>query len=640
MNISRKINSTRSVVNQNTESIKPLFDIKTLDFYCRYVISMNQNIRVSNLNLIKDLFNRVDEKQYGNDIDRITRIQFIKRGLDARLSKKLTNKDMIIQYINGSIGDTPLLETSTMEEISNEDLAYLNELANDLVKSYFVDERYDEILNLASNLHNSNYTRRSDVVNQIQQLTADLNLQFNKMDDSINQSQMFTLMPQEFENVMSDTYARQTSPSRVLRTGMTGLNMMLDGGFQSDRVYILFAQAAGGKSFTMLDLAMQIKKYNKDYIPHDPTKIPTIVFLTMENSEDENIGRMMSMISSGKTFNDCSLEDSIDLFKNNGLGYDRDTDPIDIVMIYKPNLSVNTDYLYTLTDKLRESGREPICFFQDHIKRIRPVNKHNDLRLDLGEVVNEFKAFANATNIPVITDSHLNRDASKVLDDSSASNKKDLIRSLGAFNVSESYLMIDNCDLGVIINKESDSQGNNYMGFKCIKTRTKCTLELFYQPYLPMNAIKLVEDFESPVPAFKRQLKEEKSAGVRMSRRINNNRSDEDDLFGLDVMGLEKMPGKRIEDPGALPIDPNKILYPRNENQNQFVVSGKPSEPAIPIQPVIDAFAMTSNIINTNTPWETELVKRTIFNSDTDKIAIRFVDNDDAVINNGIIDFM
>src|SRR5699024_3691615 len=99
----------------------------------------------------------------------------------------------------------------------------------------------------------------------------------------------------------------------------------------------------------------------------------------------------------------------------------------------------------------------PICIFQDHIKRIRPVNKHNDMRLDLGEIVNEFKAFANYANIPVITDSHLNREASKTLDDSSGSNKKDLIRSLGSFNVSESYLMIDNCDVGIIINKEMDS---------------------------------------------------------------------------------------------------------------------------------------------------------------------------------------
>ena len=637
MNISRKINNNARSVKSNTESIKPLFDIKTLEFYCRYVISMNQNIRISNLNLIRDLFDRVDENQYGNDIDRITRIRFIKRGLDARISKKLTNKDMIIQYINGGIGDKPLLDASTLEEISDEDLAYLNEQANELVKSYFVDERYDEILNLAANLHNANYGRRSDVVNQIQQLTADLNMQFNKMDESISQSQMFSLLPQEFESIMSDIHARQTSPSRVLRTGMTGLNAMLDGGFQADRVYIIFAQAAGGKSFTMLDLAMQIKKYNKDYIPHDPTKIPTIVFLTMENSEDENIGRMLSMVSDGKTFGDCSLEDSINIFRTSGLGYDKDTDPIDIVMIYKPNLSVNTDYMYTLTDKLRESGREPICFFQDHIKRIRPVNKRNDIRLDLGEVVNEFKAFATATNIPVITDSHLNRDASKVLDDNSGSNKKDLIRSLGSFNVSESYLMIDNCDLGIIINKENDSHDNLYMGFKCIKTRTKCTLDLFYQPYMMTNEIKLVEDLYSPVPSFKRQLKEDKNTGMKISKRVN--RSDDDDLFSLNTISDNMEPGRKV-DPGigAVPVDPSSILYPRNENQSQFVTSGMPSEPVLPMPAMIpDAFANTSTI--KNDPWETELISRSIINSGLDKPAIRFLDDDGVSVNNGLLPY-
>ena len=127
---------------------------------------------------------------------------------------------------------------------------------------------------------------------------------------------MFTLVPGEFENAMDDIYMRETSPSRVLRTGMVGLNIMLDGGFQSSRVYLLMAQAAGGKSFTLLDLAMQLKKHNKNYVAKDPTKIPTIVILTMENSEDENVSRMLGMISQGKTFNDCSFEDSIKTYQD------------------------------------------------------------------------------------------------------------------------------------------------------------------------------------------------------------------------------------------------------------------------------------------------------------------------------------
>lgn len=625
MNIERKIGSKSRLQNKKSETIKPLFDIKTLDFYCRYIISTNQNIRVSGLNLLKDLFSKVDPNSYGNDIDRINRITFIKRGLEARLDRKLKDKDLIIQYINGGIMDEPLLDTSSMGEVSDETLAYLNEQAAELSKSYFVDDAYDKILKLSTDLKNSNYRKRSETVKQIQDLVSELHMNFNKMDDSTNSSQMFTLLPGEFEASLTDTYARETSPSRILRTGITGLNIMLDGGVQSDRVYIIFAPAAGGKSFTMLDLAMQIKKYNKDYKPHDPTKIPTIVFLTMENSSDENVSRMVGMMTGGKTFSDYSLDESFEIFRHNGMGYDKENDPIDIVMVYRPNLSVNTDFLYTLTDKLREMGREPICFFQDHIKRIRPVNKRNDLRLDLGEIVNEFKAFANEANIPVITDSHLNRDASKTLDDSSSANKKDLIRSLGSFNVSESFLMIDNCDVGVIINKETDSFGNNYMGFKCIKTRTKCDLDIFYQPYVQGNEIKLVEDVDSNIPSFRTTLKEENNnIGMqRMSRRTDFTSIDDDELFTASVIG-----------------NPDSILLPDNKNQDQFVISGAPSEPVYPIvnplTPVMPIPITPISIENSITSWESKLIEMK-YTTDA-RTVVAFLDDNGLVVNDGVED--
>ena len=585
MNINRRINSKS--MKQVSESIKPLLDIQTLDLYCRYVISSNKNIRINSLSLIRDLFNRIDISTYGNDIERIKRIEFVKRGLEARLVKKLTEKDLIIKYINGGIADEPLLDTSLYDEISDDILIYLTEQAGELVKSYFVDDKYDQILSLATNLKTGNYTHRAEVVQEIQKLTSDLNLQFNKMDDSVSSSQMFTLVPGEFEMAMGDIYARETNPSKILKTGMTGLNLMLNGGFHANRVYLFLAQAAGGKSFTMLDLAMQIKKYNKNYVPHDPTKIPTIVFLTMENSEDENISRMMCMISNGKTFNDYDLFDSMEMFRSNGLGYSKE-DPIDIIMIYKANLSVNTDYMYALVDKLRDIGREPICFFQDHIKRIRPVNKRNDLRLDLGEIVNEFKAFANEVGIPVITNSHLNRDASKTLDESTSSNKKDLIRALGSSNVSESFLMVDNCDVGIIINKERDTNDLLHMGFKCIKTRTRCDLELFYQPYPPENPIKLIEDVELIAPAFRRSLKDDMqpSSQFRFSRRNDFVADDDDELFTESVMN------------GVINNPVETVLQP--SNAQTFIIAGQPSIPIFPVsqEQLYYPSAWEQNIIN------------------------------------------
>ena len=185
------------------------------------------------------------------------------------------------------------------------------------------------------------------------------------------------------------------------------------------------------------------------------------------------------------------------------------------------------------------------------------------MRLDLGEIINEFKAFANHIGIPVITDTHLNRDASKTLDESSSNNKKDLIRNLGSFNVSESFLMIDNCDVGIIINKEMDSNELLYMGFKCIKTRTKCDLDLFYQPYLPGNSIKLVEDINLTIPSFRRSLKDDQPTVPRLSRRNDFNRvhrnGDDEDMFSEEIIG--------------------------QSDDGVYIVSGQPSNPVYNMPP-------------------------------------------------------
>ena len=76
MNIQRQIKNNKTIKPDN-EVIKPLLDITTLDFYCRYIISSNKNIRISWLNIIKELFDRIDISSYGNDIDRINRIKFV-----------------------------------------------------------------------------------------------------------------------------------------------------------------------------------------------------------------------------------------------------------------------------------------------------------------------------------------------------------------------------------------------------------------------------------------------------------------------------------------------------------------------------------------------------------------------------------
>ena len=346
----------------------------------------------------------------------------------------------------------------------------------------------------------------------------------------------FTLKNGIFEEVVRDIHQQLTDPSSRLITGMQGVNELLGGGFESARVYMLLGLTGGGKSLSLLNFAYQLKKNNKMYKPKDPTKIPVIVYLTMENTVKETVERLFNL-TTGLDMKDVTPEMAIELLRTDGELYLTDESPIDILIKFVPNRSVDTGYLYTMTEDLEDEGYEVICLIQDHVKRIKSVDKYSEVRQELGAVVNEFKVFSSLKDIPVITNSHLNRDAAGKIDEASKANKGDLIRMLGRANIGESMLMLDNLDCALIIGQEYDSKYNKYMGFKRIKMRGKCTLrDTLFQPFTGEESIKLVEDIDLSVPVFKDTLKDSPSEvnlynnGANRSK-YQNNIKDIDDIM-------------------------------------------------------------------------------------------------------------
>lgn len=565
MNIERTIN-TKSKKNSNKELSPVVFDLPTLNIYCEYVLSENSYIKGSNLITMKKLFDSIDATIYNGDPDRQTRVEFIKRALDARLTHKIRNRKLIEQYINGGPADKTLLDTTNFKELSTEDINWINGSIAETVKHLFMYDYVDKIQDLCQRFKSENYKRRSDIVNDFEHLVDDIKNEFRKLRAEDLTESEFSLDADIFREVVGQVYSRETSPSRRLKLGFQGMNLMLGGGLEAQRVYMLFGTAAAGKSFTMLDMMLQIKKYNTDYVCHDKTKRPCIVLLTMENSVHETITRLFSMVT-GENMANYTLDEVYKKLEQDGNLVLTDNNPIDIYIKYKANLSVDTSYLYTLYEDLEDQGYEPIIFFQDHIKRIKPAIPFRDLRLDLGEIVNEFKAFANEKDIPVVSDSHLNRDAAKILDEAVKANKQDLARLLGRSTVSESMLMIDNCDFGMIITKDHDKYGNSYMGFVEIKTRTRCDLEYFAQPFVKGNDVKLVEDVNSTIPSFKLSLHEEIPLTDRSKSDYGNNirrlDDEDDDLF--------------------TPIYQNTVDdILNNTNNPAYTVIGGPSEPIYP----------------------------------------------------------
>lgn len=484
------------------KKVKYNFNIDVLNLMCSYIISSNSNIKKSHIINMRNLFDTLDLEIYQRDIEKLKRINFIRKGIQARLEKDLKNTSLILTYINGGISDENIdIQAESLPELSNAELAYINETISGALKCTFIENDMDDFFDLYSRYKAEDYRDRDKFVGEFEDFVKNLNSKFRnaKAESMVNTA--FSLEPEKFATQMSDVYDTVTATNRFISCGMQGLNTLVGGAFEATRTYLLLGMAGIGKSMLLLNLAYQMKKYNKGYQPKDPTKTPTILFLTQENSIEETVDRLCDMIT-GKHMAEFSKEEVIKILQTDGeLTLEGDNN-INIHIIWRADRSIDTGDLYGIIEDLEDDGYEVIALIQDHIKRIRSVNNYNgDMRLELGAVVNEFKILAQLKEIPVITVSHLNRDAASKLENATRGNKVDLTRLLGRSNIGESLLMLDNADCVIIANKEFDENGNAYICLALEKIRNATPkIDYICQPFEQNSQTKLVEDlYTSPV---------------------------------------------------------------------------------------------------------------------------------------------
>ena len=161
------------------------------------------------------------------------------------------------------------------------------------------------------------------------------------------------------------------------------------------------------------------------------------------------------------------------------------------------------------------------------------------MRLQLGAIVNEFKTFATLKDIPVITASQLNRDATKHIDEGRASNKSDLVRLLGRGNVGESNLILENSDWIALIAPEYDRDNNKYLGMQRVKSRYFIPGDMVYcyMPYIN-GTIKFVEDFYSPMPVHRITMREQMEMNTGTSPNVNGMINEIKDFNEIDGIKL------------------------------------------------------------------------------------------------------
>lgn len=475
------------------------FDKYFMEMICRLIATETRTLRRAQLINIQKYIDSIDPKVYENIPENNRYIQFIRKGLEARLVYNLSETHLILYHINdGMINETDIINPDTFVPLDSNAIRWVNQLIEESLKFECIKGKVDGLLDLLTAFKTNDYTSKAGIVNNIQKSVNGLQNEFRLMRNETHNEALFSLAPGDFEDSVRDAYNQLTSPKRKLITGMQGLNELLGGGFESGRCYMFFGLPGEGKSLILLNILFQLKKYNVDYKCKDPTKKPCVVLLTMENDITESIDRLFSVTVHKNSMIEYDINDVIGLMRVDGQLELSDNSPINIFIKFMPTNSVDTSYLYTLTDDLEDMGYETIAMIQDYIGRIRSIQPSSETRIVYGNIVDEFKTFATDKDIPVISAAQLNRDASKHIDEGRQKNKTDLVRFLGRTNISESILILNNIDAGYVIAPEITREGDKYLGVQRIKIRYKASsMDYVYLPFIP-GGIYMMEDFGQP----------------------------------------------------------------------------------------------------------------------------------------------
>ena len=561
---------------------KFMIEWPNLVIYVRYVFQTlyRQDNREILATLLK-LMNKMDpEKVYDikTQEKHINVFKFLKALLERRLNGN-KDKDLLIEVCTDGLIKKHLPLNQIDNPLNSSDFAVIEQRIYSDYENYsvitYMAQAHDKFIELTTA---GSQLEREAVLKDMRLRLRDIGTTLRQTANTATGSETFSLTDSDvFIRTMGNVYDRLHNPSTKLKTGMQAFNNIISGGFENGRIYLLFGLPGEGKSMTMLNLALQLKKFNRQYQPKDPTKRPCIVYLTMENSLEETIERAHGILVAKDFDRRLSLEEMTEQFKNSGFAV-TDDDPVDIVIKYIPANTVDTDYVYALYDELADSNKEVICMVQDYIKRIKCRDFDilgKDPYMALGSVVDEFKQFAIDKDIPVITASQLNREAAKAIDEGRKISRNNLVECVGRNNIGESIKILENIDSGIIIIPEKDAADNPYMGFSLIKSRYGTNApKRFYHPFNPEKPVELLCDEGCTTPVHRLTMTD-LSLAAQNAESVRNTKPEEVKSAESELKSTDpKIPVKEEPVEEAKPVDKEQARLERQKKKMTPEYSG------------------------------------------------------------------
>ena len=560
----------------------PRAEIKVpIDFGSSLLESLSMYIFCTNIEPIYferlyDLIKRVDPKVYKDSQDNQTLFYLIKKVLEGRVEKKISNPVVLAAYagrddIKDLVKDGDLLDSGS--------IAWCNTVISSYIKSQEIYRVLPQMKALIESIEQSKENPMENI-KRFEQLTQ----MATKAQESINvvnlENDFFSLQDGVFERNINEAYDRLKNPANKLITGMQGMNELLGGGIELGRHYMFFGLPGEGKSALLLNLVNQIRLNNLRYKGKEPNKIPTIVYLTQENSKVETEERLFNICGCQGNMTDYPIDQVIQMMRDQGHMYLDENVNINLVIRYVDPFMISTSYFRDLYCEMSERGMEVILVAHDYVQKIHSEdeNVRRDMRLELAQIVAEECSFAKSFDVGFLTVAQLNRDASSKVDSGKSANSVNILYNLNRQNIAESMAMINHTDGAyIILNEYSFEEQRNFLGIQKIKLRNKVKddIKIVYLPCARDCRIRLLMDINK-APIYRTTL---------MTMANNNERKENREVKGLN--GIDSVMDKKIKSQVTISQGNGAIQSVLNKQQPRRVIQAPmpPSKPRELIPP-------------------------------------------------------
>jgi len=493
-------------VSKKIDKIPISIDLTELDLICAYVLNTETAyITYATLSNIKNLFDLIDMRFYETHEPKMARVHFIKEALKLRIDEKIGHRkvvqSMILNRVPGKyrhIIDNDIMPDAKNMMLSKEEIRAINTSIVDLLINGYVLRYKNDILRIIEKIESGNYDYLKNVNNEFEVVLNNLQNEIRNSKAYIHENTVLTL--DNMENVVTAAAERLKSSKNKLNVGIQYWNRMLSNGYEASRVYIYAALTGIGKSNILLNSLVQIRNNNMFIKTKDPTKKPTILFITQENNLDETIERLFNITVCTDDIRDFTKTEIVHKLKTEG-GFKIEDGKMNINVRYYGNREISTGDIYGIIEDIEKTGYEVVSLIHDYIYRIRSMENHNEFRLELGAVTNEFGNIAKFYGIPVITATQLTRKASEILQEAISQGKLDVTQMIADNHVAEAWLMVNNTDALIAVHKEFDLEGQSYYVFKRLKMRGRPLpndIPYFAHP-IENNGINLKEDMNGEI---------------------------------------------------------------------------------------------------------------------------------------------